>query len=125
MATTITLYCLVHGDSVQQAFEIDISNDKSVSRLKKEIKKEKAPEFDDFAADKLTLWKVDIDIHDKDAIKQLVLEETDVIKNMSPASEIQEYFENAPTKKHIHVVIEYPLGKYFYPSIYELLLLPL
>jgi hypothetical protein len=65
------------------------------------------------------------DIHDKDAIKQLVLEETDVIKNMSPASEIQEYFENAPTKKHIHVVIEYPLGKYFYPSIYELLLLPL
>jgi hypothetical protein len=105
---TIALLCLVHGDSADHAFPVRIDKTLLIGDLKKEIKKEKAPEFDKFAADKLNLWKVDISYDDEDAVKQLALKETDVIKKMLPASEIGEYFENTPTKKCIHVVIECP-----------------
>src|SRR4051812_15987558 len=110
MATTITLLCLVHGDPSGHSFAVDISNDKLVSHLKQEIKKEKENYFRNIDSDKLTLWKVDIP-YNEDVVELLVLEETDTVKKMSPVSEIGEYFENAPTKKHIHVVIERPPGK--------------
>jgi Crinkler effector protein N-terminal domain len=111
MATIITLFCLVHGDPVERAFPVDISNDKSVGHLKNKIKKEIPTAFNNIDAKDVTLWKVDIPNNDEDAIKQIVFKETVVIKKMSPASEIGEYFENTPTKKCIHVVIECPLGK--------------
>jgi Crinkler effector protein N-terminal domain len=108
MATIITLFCLVHGDLVEHVFKIRIDKDSDVADLKNEIKKQKENEFRDIDADKLTLWQVDISYDDEDAIKQLVLKETVGIKKMLPASEIGEYFENTPTKKRIHVVIECP-----------------
>src|SRR4051812_7642429 len=111
METIITLFCLVHGDLVEHVFKICIDKDSDVADLKDEIKKKKSPKFDDIPADELTLWQVDISYNDEDTVKQLALEETDVIKKMSPVSEIGEYFESAPTKKHIHVVIECPPGK--------------
>src|SRR4051794_12986254 len=110
MATIVTLFCLVHGDPVERAFEIDISNDKSVSRLKKEIKKQKENDFRNIDADKLTLWKVDISHDDEDAVKQLALKETDVIKKMSPVSRIGKYYHEEPAEGLIHVVIERPPG---------------
>jgi Crinkler effector protein N-terminal domain len=108
MATIITLFCLVHGDLVEHVFKIRIDKDSDVADLKNEIKEKMSPKFDDIPANELTLWKVDISYDDEDAVKQLALKETDVIKKMLPASEIGEYFENTPTKKRIHVVIECP-----------------
>src|SRR3954469_6654849 len=109
MATIITLYCLVHSDLVEHVFKIRIDKDLDVADLKDEIKKKKAPEFDNFAADKLTLWKVDIPYND-DAVKQLVLEENIVIKKMSPISKVGKYYHGDPADECIHVVIE-PPGK--------------
>ncbi|RIA88557.1 hypothetical protein C1645_725866 [Glomus cerebriforme] len=57
---SITLLCLVKGNTTANAFAVDIDREKLVSHLKKVIKAEKAPEFDNFPADKLKLWKVTI-----------------------------------------------------------------
>ncbi|KAF9133873.1 hypothetical protein BG015_003496, partial [Linnemannia schmuckeri] len=54
----LTLFCLVDGETTSQAFSVDIDQTKTVDHLKKLIKTEKAPRFDDVAADELTLWRV-------------------------------------------------------------------
>ena len=55
---SITLFCLIKGNTSANAFEVVIEKDKSISHLKKVIKAEKALEFDNFPIDKLRLWKV-------------------------------------------------------------------
>ncbi|KAI9241257.1 MAG: hypothetical protein BYD32DRAFT_458061 [Podila humilis] len=56
----LTLLCLVDGEATSRAFSVDIDRTKSVDHLKKLIKLEKTPRFDDVAADELTLWRVSI-----------------------------------------------------------------
>ncbi|EXX68905.1 hypothetical protein RirG_100740 [Rhizophagus irregularis DAOM 197198w] len=46
---SITLFCLVKGNTTANAFSIRISRDEPVSELKKAVKAEKAPEFDLFS----------------------------------------------------------------------------
>jgi hypothetical protein len=41
-------------------FPVKIAKEESVGTLKKEIKKEKKPDFDHIPADKLILWKVSL-----------------------------------------------------------------
>ena len=57
---SITLFCLVKGNTTANAFSVKISRDEPISELKDAIKAKKAPEFDNFPADKLKLWKVEI-----------------------------------------------------------------
>ncbi|KAF9968922.1 hypothetical protein BGZ73_009039, partial [Actinomortierella ambigua] len=54
----LTLFCLVDGESTSNAFSVKIPPSDSVDDLKELIENKKAPEFDDIAADKLTLWRV-------------------------------------------------------------------
>jgi len=42
---SITLFCLVKGNTTANAFEVDIEKDKSISHLKKVIKAEKQNDF--------------------------------------------------------------------------------
>src|SRR3954468_8919775 len=64
MSNTVTIFCLVQGQSAERAFPIHISKNLFVGDLKDEIKKKKAPVFDDIAADRLDLWKVNISTDD-------------------------------------------------------------
>ncbi|KAG0273467.1 hypothetical protein BGZ96_004838, partial [Linnemannia gamsii] len=57
---TLTLFCLVDGEATSQAFPVEIESTKTIGDLKDAIKAKKAPEFDDTAANKLTLWRVSI-----------------------------------------------------------------
>jgi hypothetical protein len=57
---SITLLCLVKGNILANAFPVDIDKDQLVGHLKDAIKAKKTPEFDNFLADKLKLWKVEI-----------------------------------------------------------------
>ncbi|CAB4438686.1 unnamed protein product [Rhizophagus irregularis] len=70
----------VKGDTFENAFLVDVEKGQPVVHLKDAIKAKKAPEFDNFPADKLKLWKVEID-----------------------------YWPTSPPKKHIHVIIKLPL----------------
>src|SRR4051794_35849462 len=111
MTDKITLFCLACGNSAENVFPVRISKMLFVGDLKKLIKKEKAPRFDDFAADELTLYKVNIPGNDA-AIQQLpkvLHEDKDKgIEKLQPTWDISDYFPVAPTKKHIHVIVERP-----------------
>ncbi|PKY32815.1 hypothetical protein RhiirB3_475619, partial [Rhizophagus irregularis] len=98
----------VKGNTTANAFSVKISRDEPVSELKKVIKAEKAPEFDNFPADKLRLWKVEIGgDHLDDQLKNLKLNGND---ELSAINEIGEYWTETPPKKHIHVLVEPPVS---------------
>ncbi|CAI2177553.1 14627_t:CDS:2 [Funneliformis geosporum] len=62
---TITLNCLVVGKNpYKNAFSIMTNLIKAIRNSNKTIKEKKASEFDNFAADKLKLWKVDISLEE-------------------------------------------------------------
>ena len=114
MSNTVTIICLVQGHSAERAFPVHISKSSLVGDLKKEIKKEKAPEFDHIAADSLELWKVDIPSHDAAAIQQLILEENEARGVHNSTIEIEEYFP-APARRHIHIMVKPPTCKCHFP----------
>jgi len=103
---SITLFCLVKGNTTTNAFEVDIEKDKSISRLKDVIKAKKAPEFDNFPADKLKLWKVEIpDDHD-DPLNNLSLQDQ---PELLAIKKILKYFPDSPSEEHIHVLVKSPV----------------
>ncbi|KAI1295239.1 hypothetical protein EDD11_007888 [Mortierella claussenii] len=56
----ISLYCLVDGLAPSNAFPVDIESTKTIGNLKDLIKAKQSPDFDDVAANKLTLWRVSV-----------------------------------------------------------------
>ena len=69
----ITLSCLVAGEnSYENAFNVKVNKTEAVSELKEVIKEKKASEFDNFATEKLKLWKVDISFEEENKKLELV-----------------------------------------------------
>ncbi|KAF9902585.1 hypothetical protein EC991_004758 [Linnemannia zychae] len=56
----IQLYCLVAGEATPNAFPVWIESTTTIGDLKKLIKVEKSPDFDDIVANNLTLWHATI-----------------------------------------------------------------
>jgi hypothetical protein len=102
---SITLLCLVKGNTTANAFSVKISRDEPVSELKKAIKAEKAPEFDNFPADKLKLWKVTIPGDQDDQLRNLILQDSD---ELLAIRKISKYFPDSPPEEHIHVIVKLP-----------------
>ena len=115
--STITLSCLVVGENpYENIFEVVFGKNLenvTVNRLKKAIKEEKAPEFDNFATDKLKLWKVDISLEEENEKLELVNTKINVnIKKdlggeeLSPLSKISKHFPSQPADEHIHIIVQ-------------------
>ncbi|CAG8843058.1 14438_t:CDS:1, partial [Gigaspora margarita] len=102
---TITLFCLVKGNTTVNAFSVKISRDESISELKKAIKAEKAPEFDNFPANRLKLWKKEIPDDQDDLLSNLSLNDGD---ELLATREIGDYWTEKPPKRHIHVLVSPP-----------------
>jgi hypothetical protein len=103
MADIITINCLVRGESVQNAFPVDIEKSKSIGHLKDKIKDKKSVEFRDVDADRLELWKVNISGDDGAALEQLVLEDN---KKLWPLWKILKVFPAEPADENIHVIVK-------------------
>ncbi|KAF9279974.1 hypothetical protein BGZ88_012443 [Linnemannia elongata] len=86
----LNLFCLVDGESASSVFPVKLPMDDSIGDLKKLIKTEKAPEFDDIAADKLTLWRFES------------------AAELDPTDDVSDVFTEAPTKKKIHIIVQRP-----------------
>ena len=102
---SITLLCLIKGNTLANAFSVKISRDEPVSELKKAIKAEKAPEFYNFPADKLKLWKVTIPGDQDDQLRNLILQDSD---ELLAIRKISKYFPDSPPEEHIHVIVKLP-----------------
>lgn len=53
MSDVLDLNCWVLGDDLSRVFPIKVSQSETVGGLKREIKKEKTPALDGYAADRL------------------------------------------------------------------------
>jgi 2-methylcitrate dehydratase PrpD len=114
--STFRLNCLVHGEPTERTFAVDISDNMAIIDLKKKIKIEKQPEFDQVAPDKLALWKVKIPLR---AVDDPILKafkdnpKADIegvlkgVKLTDPTYEVGEHWREPP-KFHIHVIVEPP-----------------
>jgi hypothetical protein len=96
---TITLLCLVKGNTLANAFPVDINKDQLVGHLKKVIKAEKQNDFAGIDADKLKLWKVTIPGDQDDQLRNLILQDSD---DLLAINNIGNYWPTSPSKKHIH-----------------------
>ena len=102
---SITLLCLVKGNTLANAFPVDINKDQLVGHLKKVIKAEKQNDFAGVDADRLKLWKVPISDDHVDPLNNLLLEDSD---KLLAINEIGDYWTEKPSKKHIHVIVSPP-----------------
>ena len=102
---SITLLCLVKGNTLANAFPVDIEKDQLVGHLKKAIKAEKSPVFDNFPADELKLWKVPISDDHVDPLNNLSLEDSD---ELLAIRKISKYFPDSPPEESIHVIVSPP-----------------
>ncbi|KAF9206818.1 hypothetical protein BGZ59_011483, partial [Podila verticillata] len=108
MDNRMSLFCLVDGEATSKAFSIKIPSSDTVDDLKKLIKTEKTPRFDDIAADELTLWSVSIPVVAVDKHKPIILTEIDSTTELDPTDDISDVFEDQPLKKTIHVIVQRP-----------------
>jgi hypothetical protein len=102
LLNTITGNCLtffypVAGEATSQ-----------VDGLKKVFKTEKAPRFDDVAANELILWRVSILVVPANKHKPIVLNEVESPTELDPTDDVSDVFPFAPPKKTIHVIVQRP-----------------
>ncbi|CAG8729434.1 8420_t:CDS:2, partial [Funneliformis mosseae] len=103
-------------NSYENAFAVEIDTMKLVSFFRNAIKEKKAPEFDNFATDKLKLWKVDISLEEENEKLNLVNTKINVnIKEelggveLLPLSKISKHFTSQPADEHIHIIVQRPI----------------
>ncbi|RUS29196.1 hypothetical protein BC938DRAFT_480937 [Jimgerdemannia flammicorona] len=104
----IKLNCLTVGDPVDRIFPVKVARTETVGDLRKLIKKEKDPLFNNIPADELLLWLVSLPANDN-ALENLSLE-----NKLNPVDEIGEIVgDTSPNKKHVHIIVQLP--KYYVP----------
>ena len=75
--------------------------------LKEMIKEKKKPQFDDFAADTLVLWKVSILVDEN--LKQNVIDLNLLNKDaLSPVDMLSDVFPVFPVRKHVQILVRSP-----------------
>ncbi|KAH7048589.1 hypothetical protein BKA57DRAFT_513495 [Linnemannia elongata] len=114
----LTLFCLVDGEATSNAFSVEIEPTKTVDALKNAIKTKKAPEFDNIAADKLTLWYVLIPVVPANKHKPIVLDDfLEAATELDPTDDVADVFSEKPPKKTIHIIVQRPLSDATHPEV--------
>ena len=102
---SITLLCLVKGNTLANAFPVDIDKDQLVGHLKEAIRAKKQNDFAGIDADKLRLWKVTIPDDQDDLLSNLTLNDGD---ELLATKKISKYFPDSPPEEHIHIIVKLP-----------------
>ena len=102
---SITLLCLVKGNTLANAFPVDIDKDQLVGHLKDAIKARNQNDFAGVDAVKLRLWKVEIPEDRDDLLSNLSLQDKD---ELLATKKISKYFSDSPPEEHIHVLVSPP-----------------
>lgn len=104
----LTLFCLVDGEATSRAFSVDIDRTKSVDYLKKLVKLEKTPRFNDVAPDELILWRVSIPDDNQVSARIDTLDGKEKLNN--PRTRLSELFPEHPDDKTYIIVQRPPQG---------------
>ena len=101
---SITLLCLVKGNTTVNAFPVHIDGNSLVGDLKKVIREEiDVPA--NFKAKDLKVWKVSIPGDQDDQLRNLILQDSD---ELLAIRKISKYFPDSPPEEHIHVLVSPP-----------------
>ncbi|KAF9423740.1 hypothetical protein BGZ76_003620 [Entomortierella beljakovae] len=100
-----SLFCIIDGNSTP--FSVYFKPDDTIDNLKKAIKKEKAIEFAEIDADKLTLWLVNLEIQDDDEESPIQLEALPDAKKLRPITRVSKIFPEVP-EDTIHILVQKP-----------------
>ncbi|KAF9335865.1 hypothetical protein BG006_010486, partial [Podila minutissima] len=111
-----TLSCLVDGESTSNAFTAEIGPTKTVDGLKKvddlkkAVKAEKTPRFDDVAGNELILWRVSIPVvEDNDETPILLDNVTNTDrKTLGPATHLSKVFPEDLPDEMINITVQRP-----------------
>jgi hypothetical protein len=101
---SITLFCLVKGNTTANAFPVRIDKGQFIGDLKEAIK-EKIDVPANFKAKDLKLWKKEIPDDQDDLLSNLTLNDGD---ELLATREIGDYWTEKPPKRNIHVIVEAP-----------------
>ncbi len=109
----VTLLCLLYGESTDHSFEVEISKNASISKLRKEIWEEIQPCFGGLkvTAKDLILWSVSIPIDNKDVSTTLQLEENEEkkIRKLIVSDKVAtEFPEELLYPRHVHILVQCP-----------------
>ncbi|KAG9062435.1 hypothetical protein KI688_005350 [Linnemannia hyalina] len=104
----LKLFCLVDGESTSNAFPLTIPSSETVGELRKLIKVEKAPEFDDIAADKLTLWSILIPDDRNNDERPILLDTTSGKTKLKATTKLSKVFTSELPDDTIHIIVQRP-----------------
>ncbi|KAG0365121.1 hypothetical protein BGX24_004261 [Mortierella sp. AD032] len=107
----VNLFCLVDGETLSNAFPVEIESSKTIGNLKKIIKTENPNTFNGVDAKDLTLCRVSISISDEDNNDlpvPLVNDYDKVRKKLGPTDDVSDVFPDKPPKKTIHIIVQRP-----------------
>ena len=113
---SITLLCLVKGNTLANAFPVDIEKDQLIGHLKEAIK-DKIDVPANFKAKDIKLWKVEIPDDQDDLLNSLTLQDQ---PELLATREIGDYWTEKPPKRHIHVLVEPPASTTASDEVLEL-----
>ncbi|KAF8454717.1 hypothetical protein BGX38DRAFT_250407 [Terfezia claveryi] len=102
MSDLVSLFCLVHGDSFNEVFEVKIERQEAVADLKKLIIIEGPSSLKDMRAPDLKLWKWN---------KPNMVTDSDLDSNtmLNPMVKIDGIFKNDPPQEAcVHIIIKTP-----------------
>ncbi|KAG0357033.1 hypothetical protein BG005_003994 [Podila minutissima] len=105
----LTLFCLVDGDSLSEAFEVEISSTKTVSALKKAIRDENTVDFAEIDARLLTLWRVSVPADYRSRLRSIYAldNKTELDEPRTPLSQL---FPDNPDENTYIIVQRPPQG---------------
>ncbi|KAF9084469.1 hypothetical protein BGX23_010490 [Mortierella sp. AD031] len=100
------LLCLVEGLPPSRAFEVEVSATRTVAHLKKLIKTEQTPAFDDITVDQLALWSVSISLTNDDNERPIVLKalKAEDKKELSPGFRLFKVLPDNLPDETIHII---------------------
>jgi Crinkler effector protein N-terminal domain len=99
------IFCVVVNETTP--FAVKIQPDATVDALKDAIKIKKQPEFDGFAADRLTLFKINVPAANSD--ERLAAFATNLPPTqMDPLYGLNMYFSDTPPGHTTHILVQTP-----------------
>ncbi|KAF9321320.1 hypothetical protein BG003_002501 [Podila horticola] len=109
-STTLTLFCLVDGQSTKQTWSIKALPADTVDDLKKAVKAAQAPNFDHVAAGELHLRKVNIE-NDPESDTVPVNIKNVKYRELKPMDTVAEIYPQGTERKVVQLVVMKPVPK--------------
>ncbi|KAF9345610.1 hypothetical protein BGX26_002943 [Mortierella sp. AD094] len=107
---TLTLFCLVDGESMSKAFPLSASPTDTVGQLKNLIKEKSTPRFDDIPANELALWSVSIPVIAAKKHDPVIIDSLETKDELLPTTRLSKLYPKGVEDDIIHILVQRPLS---------------